>query len=325
MPKLALYIDGNTPVATDMFDPVAIGELELEMNRKGQPSCLRFSVAKDTMIDFVEGQAVRLEVDKAKMFFGFVFTKTRTKEGIIHVECYDQMKYLVMNKLKFAKYDMSATEVIQELAGAYGLQLGSIADTGHKIEFINEDGSSLMDIIQNALAETTVHTGELFVLYDEFGKLTLKSVKEMHLDFMIDQDTGEDYDYTSSIEEQTYNTVILYYTDKETGEEQVFVKKNAENIKQWGIISYFENVNTPIGADAKASALLKLYDAKTRKLTLKNALGNTSVFAGCSIGILLNLGDILVSQMMMVNSVKHRFHENYHFMDVNMVGGEFIA
>lgn len=39
----------------------------------------------------------------------------------------------------------------------------------------------------------------MFVLYDDVGKLTLKSIGNMKLGVLIDEDTAGDYDYTSSI------------------------------------------------------------------------------------------------------------------------------
>lgn len=40
----------------------------------------------------------------------------------------------------------------------------------------------------------------------------------------------------------------------------------------WGVLQYYEELQTATGAAAKADALLKLYDQKTRKLTVKMPL-----------------------------------------------------
>ena len=44
-----------------------------ETSRKGEPGKLTFSVVKDNIIDFQEGNHVRLTVDGVNLFYGFVF------------------------------------------------------------------------------------------------------------------------------------------------------------------------------------------------------------------------------------------------------------
>ena len=55
--------------------------------------------------------------------------------------------------------------------------------------------------------------------YDDAGKLTLKNINSMKLNLLIDEETGETFDYSSSIDEQTYNTISHGHpvTDTYTG------------------------------------------------------------------------------------------------------------
>lgn len=76
---------------------------------------------------------------------------------------------------------------------------------------------------------------------------------------------------------------------------------------------------------AKADALLKLYNSKTRRLKIKNALGDARVRAGCLLGVALDLGDIIANTYMLVENVCHTFRESEHFMDLTLRGGEFIG
>ncbi len=101
--------------------------------------------------------------------------------------------------------------------------------------------------------------------------------------------------------------------------------QNGEKINQWGVLQYFESLQTPIGAREKANALLKLYDQKTRKLTIKNAFGDTRVRAGSAVMVSLNRGDIIANTFLMAEKVTHIFDGDTHFMDLTPVGGEFIA
>ena len=94
---------------------------------------------------------------------------------------------------------------------------------------------------------------------------------------------------------------------------------------QWGVLQYFEEIRSPIGAAAKADALLGLYNQKTRTLTVKNAFGRPDIRAGSAVMVALDLGDITVRQFFVVDKVTHTFKENEHRMDLYLIGGEFIA
>lgn len=65
-----------------VYQPVVEEGITWETERKGQPGKLTFSVVKDSIINFQEGNAVSLKVDGVKVFYGFVFKKERDK-GIL--------------------------------------------------------------------------------------------------------------------------------------------------------------------------------------------------------------------------------------------------
>ena len=50
-----------------------------------------------------------------------------------------------------------------------------------------------------------------------------------------------------------------------------------------------------------------------------------NIFYGSLLPVNLNLGDMKVMNYMLVENVKHTFNENEHTMDLQFIGGEFIA
>lgn len=64
---------------------------------------------------------------------------------------------------------------------------------------------------------------------------------------------------------------------------------------------------------------------KTRRLTIKNALGDKRIRAGSAVMISLNLGDIIANQFLMVEKVTHNFKGEEYLMDMDLIGDEFIA
>ena len=101
-----------------------------------------------------------------------------------------------------------------------------------------------------------MNTGQLFCLYDDAGKLTLKNINSMKLNLLIDEETGETFDYSSSIDEQTYNKIKLTYDNEQTGKRELYIAQDGEKMNQWGVLQYFEALQNATGAAAKANALL---------------------------------------------------------------------
>ncbi len=317
-----LYIQhGNTR----MYPPVADG-VTVEWERQGQPGKLTFEVVKTESLSFEEGDACGFSVDGTLAFFGFVFNKSRvgSKPELIEVTVYDQLFYL-RNKDTYVYSNKTATDVVRMIAEDFGLNVGSLEDTGYKIASRTEDDVSLMDIIQNALDETLTAKTQMYVLYDLAGKLTLKNIKNMRLGIVLDNETVGDFDYKTSISDNTYNRIKLVYEDSDAGKRQLFITQDGANINRWGVLQYYEKLSSAANAKAMADALLKLYNTKTRTLKVKDALGDIRVRGGTTLVVMLDLGDTIVSNFLLVEQVKHYFKEGQHLMDLGLRGGTFVT
>ncbi len=307
-----------------VFIPVVQEGITWSTERKGCPGELKFKVVKDDVISFTEGDAVRLKVNGQNVFYGFIFKKQRDKEQIISVTAYDQLRYL-KNKDTIVYENKTAGELIQMIAKDYMMQTGTIEDTGFKIKSRVEENTSLFDMIQNALDMTLENQKYMYVMYDDFGKIALKGLDNMRLNLLIDEETGENFDYTSSIDSNTYNKVKLTYDNEKTGTREVYVAQDSENMNAWGVLQYFDTLQEGENGKAKADALLSLYNKKTRNLTIKNAFGDVRVRAGSMIVVMMDLGDMKLKNLMLVEKCKHEFKESQHLMTLTLRGGEFVA
>ena len=308
-----------------MYPPVLEG-VSIEWERQGQPGKLTFEVVKTDGLSFQEGDPCRFSVDGTPMFYGFVFEKSRkgSEPNIIKCTVYDQLYYL-KNKDTYVYSNKTAADVIRMIAEDFQLNVGALEDTGYKIESRVEDNQTLFDIIQNALDETLKATNQMYVLYDAVGKLTLKNIGSMKLGLLIDEDTAGDYDYKSSIASQTYDKIKLVYENTETGAREVFIAQDSSNINQWGVLQYYEKLDNTTNAKTMADALLSLYNTKTRTLKLQDVLGDVRVRAGTLLVVMLGLGDINLSNFLMVEQVKHSFKDEQHLMELKMRGGTFVT
>lgn len=310
---------------TIMYPPVVEG-VDIEWERKGQPGKLTFEVVKTDGLSFQEGDPCRFSVDGSPMFYGFVFEKSRkgSNPNVIKVTVYDQLYYL-KNKDTYVYANKTATEVIKMIAEDFQLNVGALENTGFVIESRVEDNQTLFDIIQTALDETLKATTQMYVLFDEAGKLTLRNIASMKLGMLIDEETAGDYDYKSSIASQTYDKIKLLYENTDTGTRELYIAQDSSHINQWGVLQYFEKLDSATNAKSMADALLNLYNTKTRTLKLQDVLGDPRVRAGTLLVVMLGLGDINVSNYLMVEQCKHTFRNGQHLMELKMRGGTFVA
>lgn len=314
---------------SQIYQPAVEEGIEWTTQRSGTPGKLTFKVLKDDIMDFTEGSAVRLKDGDDKIFYGFIFTQSRQKDQIITITAYDQLRYLQNKDTKIYE-GKTATQFIRMLGADYTLNIGTMENTGYVITSRVEENTSLFDMIGNALDLTLANTGKMFVLYDDFGKLTLKSLDNMRVGsgdtfLMIDEESGEDFEYKSSIDSDTYNKIKLTYDNEDTGTREIYIAQSGANINKWGMLQYFDTLQKGENGQAKADALLKLYNKKTRNLKLTNVFGDNRVRAGSLIVVNLSLGDMTVKNFMLVEKCTHTYKESEHWMDLTLRGGEFIA
>lgn len=306
--------------------PPVVESVSIEWERQGQPGKLTADIVKTPGLSFQEGDPCRFSVDGTPIFYGFVFEKARkgSMDQVITITVYDQLYYL-KNKDTYVYSNKTAAAVIRMIAEDFQLNVGALADTGYTIASRVEDNRTLFDIIQTALDETLKATSQMYVLYDEVGKLTLKNIGDMKLGLLVDNETAGDFDYKTSIASQTYDKVKLSYENKDTGKREIFIAQDGSSINQWGVLQYYEKIDSTANAKAMADALLSLYNTKTRTLKLKDVLGDVRVRAGTMLVVILGLGDMNLSSYLMVEQVKHTFSNEQHVMDLNMRGGTFVA
>ncbi len=301
--------------------------LEIAWERKGVAGKCTFTILQEQIdkVEFAEGDCVRVRISQRWMFKGYIFTHSRNKDGTVKFTAYDQLRYLKAKETK--KFDnKSVGEIVKIIAKERGLKTGTIRDSVYKIPTLIRENTTMFDIILHAIEETTTHTGEIFILYDRFGNLTLCPLKHMHRNVIIDSSVIGDFDYESSIDKQTYNVIRLGVKSAKDGALVYVTKRDEKSIAKWGMLQYCENIDTnTFNATSTASKLLKHYNSKTKTLKIKNAMGANEVVGGAVIMVDLDLGDMKLKQNMVVDAVTHRVEDGLYSMDLELIGGEFVS
>lgn len=327
--RLYIYNNGAVYDATQLCE----SEITVTTERKGQPGKLTFKIARDICqgqkINFVEGNRVELIVNDYNMFKGYIFTKSRTKEQIITVTAYDQLRYL-KNKQFYNYTNKKAGDVVKMIASDFKLTVGEIEDTGYVIGARREENETLFDVILNAIDLTNVNTKKLYTLYDDFGKICLKHINNMKLPLMFVSDDISliDFNYKTDIDSDTYNRIKLYKDDDEKGVRDIYVAEDSLNQAKWGILQYYESVPDHYNSaqiQEVANRLLALKNRVKKTLSIEfiaNNLGEEKIRGGSGIMVKIDdLGESSACNWFMVNKATHTFKNNEHSVKVDIEEG----
>lgn len=314
---LELYIINHDNI---MFTPIVKEGITWETSRKDAPGKLTFTVMKDDIISFNEGSTVIFKANGKEIFYGYVFTKTRDKKHHISVTAYDQIRYL-KSKHTYIYQNKGPEDLIRLIADDFGLKVGELDNTGYKIPARLEDNKTLLDMIQNLIYEACLNTGNIFVLYDDFGKLTLKNIKNLKInDLLFNGDNTQNFDYKTTIDNNAYNKVIIYRDNTETGQREFYIAQDPEKIKRWGLLQLTETASEQENAAVKAKLILDYYNAIDRQITLKKVLGDYRLRAGFCVYNYFDLGDLILKKLMLIEKAVHYFDTHSHFVDLVLVG-----
>ena len=285
--------------------------------RTGSPGSFKFTLNAN-QISFFEGDTVRFSVDGEMQFFGWVFTKSKDRWAVIDVTCYDRIRYLKANA-SYAFYDQSVADMIRQVAGDLELSVGSLADTGYKIPSYIQSDTACIDIINGAIQQTLLNTGNIFVFYDDGVGLALTEAGEMKSNVVIGENSLLlDYTYKTDIDEQTYNSIKLVRPNEATGRMDVFIAQDSNTIAQWGLLQLYQSVDGAVNdaqVKAQAAASLTYYNRRMRTLRC-SSLGVPGLRAGQMVLMKVpNLGDINLDQYVLLEKVTHTFQNDIHTMD----------
>lgn len=286
--------------------------------RTGSPGKLTFTIIKAGDLSFGEGDIVRFSVDGELVFYGWVFTKSKDRWGIIDVTCYDRIRYLKANA-SYAFYNQTANQIISQIAADLELDTSTLVDTGYQIPSLVETDQSCLDIIQGVLETTLLNTGTIYVLYDDGNGLALSTPESMQYGTLVgDMSLLTDYTYKTDIDEQTYNSIKLVQPNEDTGRADVVVVEDSRNIAQWGLLQLYQQVDGDLNTaqmTAQAQATLEYYNRRLRTLKV-SSLGVPGVRAGGMLRMKIEgLGDIDLDQWVLLEKVTHTWENDVHTME----------
>lgn len=318
---LKMIIDNRNGNTWDVSQIVT--GVQWKTSRIGRPGSLDFTLIKnalyqDKSFQYNNGDVVRVQYKDKNVFYGYIFSVDGGKDEAVRIKAYDQMRYL-MSSDTYVLSNTKASEIIEMIAKKFNLKLGTIEDTVYRIPKLMEDGQKLLDIICRALDHTLINADLNFVLYDDFGELTLRNVESLLVDIFIgDGSLMYDFSTKTSIDDDTYNKIVLYKDNKDTGKRELYVAQDSANIAKWGLLQLYQSVDENMNKAQIEQMLDTLATLKNRETkTLKvNAIGDIRVRAGTYARILIKEYDI--NQPFLVDECTHSFDGAEHTMTLDL-------
>ncbi len=281
----------------------------------------RFTVKKDDVISFNQGDGVSIKYMGEGLFFGYVFTKCRERENLIDVVCYDQLRYM-KNRRTYTRGKMRLDEIVNKIADDYFLKKGEIEKCGVSLESVAADNVSLLDVVKKACKDVKDKSGEKYIVFDDCGEIVLKNEKNMMTDIVIDEECVGNYKYTDTIDEGVYNMVEVYSDKKRYNTRYTATVSDKENMEKWGTLILSKKA-TKFGEElSEAKTLLKEYNRIQREIIVKNVPGDTRIIPGGSLYVGFSMGDLNLDGYMRVKKAVHVFENNTYLCDVYLDGSE---
>lgn len=297
-------------------------DLSLESELEETPSKLTFSIIDTNTEVFSEGSIISLKVNENKIFLGYVFTISKNSKNEKSITAYDQLRYLKY-KDTYVLENLTCSEVFEKICKENELEYKVVSKSSHKLADRIEDNKTLYEMIQYAIDKTLVDKNEWFFVRDNFGTLEFLNIKNEVTNLVIgDESLLIDYDYETSIDNETYNQVKLVKENKDTKKRERYTVKDSSTIKKWGKLQYFETVDEEMNEaqiNERANMLLKLYNAPEKTLSLE-CIGDLRVKVGCGVYLMINdlKNDVPYKKDVLVTKVTHDFKNNDHKMSLEV-------
>lgn len=240
-------------------------------------------------------------------FSGFVFKHDKNKKKEVTVTAYDQLRYAKAKDTIVSQKD-TVTTLTKRMCIYFGLKQGNLIDAKYILPTEPHEDKTWLDIIYGSIRETLFNKGTWYSLRDEGGLIALRDLNDLKLDLVLgDGSLVYDFDYQKSIDEEFYNQIKIYVKGEDDKTVGHFVSAKSDNsIKKYGLLQYFETMESKNSSQAKSKAdmLLKLYSRETETLSL-DCLGDPRIRAGSS--FYGQIDDIGLEKMLIVRSVTHNF------------------
>lgn len=310
--------------------------IKIKTVEKDSCGILSFETLHKDCQKFVEGDRVRIKLDGRCAFCGYIFTRSATDENTMSFIVFDFLRYF-KSPLTYMKSQLMDTSNKLGLSiGGYFSKVCSdlklpfkiIENSNIPLTTRTFDIKTAFNIMDYAINQTLINSPEgrkeYYTVYHEpfieddkndeqlkktGGNLVLRLKSKLTTDLIIgDESLLKDYNYSSTIDSQTFTRVIVYKdnktflskkgktlkTGKKTGTRTIISYPDINNLKEqetknaiknegkWGFLPYYykaEDNYTSAQMKMVAKQMHSLFNRPTENITL-NCYGAIGMRAG---------------------------------------------
>lgn len=317
--KLELYLQNSEDGKVYDISNIA-EEIEVTQQLDGEAGKLTCILQRDpnNLLSISNGSIVSFIVDGTGFFFGYVFTIGTDAEENYKITCYDQLRYL-KNSDVMVTGGMTSSEIFTKICNDYGLKHTVKVPTYYRPESYLHNNKTLYKIIKRGMDLASLHDKAQYFIKDIFGTLTWSELSYEKTNVQIGAGSLlTDYKYEKTIDKDSYNQVKLYRDNEATGKRDVWIVKDTNNIKKWGLLQFLQQADDDAN-EAKvreqAENYLKVKNSETETLKLE-AQGILELTVGRGIKFVLPRENI--DKWMWIISSTHRFTKYSHIMELEV-------
>ncbi len=273
---------------------------------------------------YANGSVVTLHYKGVGVFYGWLFTSKQDKEQI-KCTCFDQLRYLKAKDALIRPVEPLDAFVNRAL-GIFGdrIRVGNIEKTEAPLRKFFFNDKTYLDMIYQSIQDNLLLNGYYYTLRDNFGVLELVDTLDLRLPLLIgDESLALDFDYSRSIDDNTYNFIKVAQDDKDKGVRDVYVASDSVGIAKWGKLMLYEKAEGKLNQSQLvdlANRLLALKNKETETLSLE-CMGDVRVKGGSGIEVQISAADL--HMWAVVESVTHSFKKSTHTMKLNLRFGRW--
>lgn len=264
-----------------------------------------------------EGDTVLFRWNEKELFRGTVFSKNRTKRGLVSLVAYDMLHYLIINKDVYIFDNKKSSDIVTRICKDFQIPYSAIANTNVRLNEIFKNETTLYDIIIRSLVNTEKESGRRFRIASDKGALNLKEVTPTKNQWVLE--TGVNiinYNYSTSIEETA--TRVKLSTGEDTNAISVTVTDN-DGQKKYGVLQHFERITENINKGqltSRAKNILKKKKGIQKHLEV-DALGIDEIISNMPIYVIEK--DLNVKGTCYVDTDSHFFQGERHDMTLKLL------
>lgn len=163
------------------------------------------------------GDTLQVFCDLDAIFQGKIF-EINQNYSITNLLAYDNLVYLLQSETLIS-YNKTASEIIELACTNIGITSKNIVNTLHSFTSINYENTPYLEIINELITQTTDISNKNYILFDDFGTITLKEgyedVFEISINNIIDftkysNFSSQNYNYIK-VEQKTQGGYYKYY------------------------------------------------------------------------------------------------------------------